>query len=74
MHEHFAGIIKPGSREAKLLDAIDPARLPRHIAVIMDGNGRGQSNAEAENFRPSLRARNRSRFARHYDASLRSRP
>jgi len=40
MHEHFAGIIKPGSREAKLLDAIDPARLPRHIAVIMDGNGR----------------------------------
>jgi len=40
MHEHFAGIITPGSREAKLLEAIDAARLPRHIAVIMDGNGR----------------------------------
>lgn len=40
MHENFAGIVKPGSREAKLLAAIDPARLPRHIAIIMDGNGR----------------------------------
>ncbi len=40
MHERFATVIEPGSDEAKLLAAIDPARLPRHIAVIMDGNGR----------------------------------
>jgi undecaprenyl diphosphate synthase len=40
MHEHFAGIVKPRSKEAELLAAIDPARLPQHIAVIMDGNGR----------------------------------
>jgi undecaprenyl diphosphate synthase len=40
MHKHFAKIIKPGSPEADLLSAIDAARLPRHIAVIMDGNGR----------------------------------
>jgi len=40
MHENFAEIIKPNSTEAMLLAAIDPARLPRHIAVIMDGNGR----------------------------------
>ncbi|HVF47786.1 MAG TPA: isoprenyl transferase [Pyrinomonadaceae bacterium] len=40
MHENFAGIIKPASSEAKLLAAIDPGRLPRHVAVIMDGNGR----------------------------------
>lgn len=40
MHKHFAEIIKPGSPEADLLAAIDPARLPRHVAVIMDGNGR----------------------------------
>jgi undecaprenyl diphosphate synthase len=31
---------KPGSEEAKLLRKINPERLPRHVAVIMDGNGR----------------------------------
>lgn len=40
MHEHFAEIIKPNSKEAGMFAAIDPRRLPRHIAVIMDGNGR----------------------------------
>jgi undecaprenyl diphosphate synthase len=34
------GFAKPGSREADLLKSIDKKRLPRHIAVIMDGNGR----------------------------------
>jgi undecaprenyl diphosphate synthase len=36
----FAGLIKPGSREETLLNQIDLTRLPRHVAVIMDGNGR----------------------------------
>ena len=40
MSGHFAEIIKPNSTDAKLLAAIDLARLPRHIAIIMDGNGR----------------------------------
>jgi undecaprenyl diphosphate synthase len=40
MHEHFAGIVKPHTAEARLLDSIDHDRLPEHIAVIMDGNGR----------------------------------
>ena len=40
MHENFAKVIKPKSAEAELLAQIDPARLPEHIAVIMDGNGR----------------------------------
>lgn len=40
MRENFAGIIKPNSAEVKLLAAIDESRLPQHIAVIMDGNGR----------------------------------
>lgn len=40
MFEGFEGTIKPNSAEAKLLIAIDPERLPEHIAVIMDGNGR----------------------------------
>lgn len=38
--EPFAEILKPNTADAKLLDAIDHKRLPRHIAVIMDGNGR----------------------------------
>src|SRR5688572_5748600 len=40
MLESFKGVIKPGTKEAKLLGAIDLERLPQHIAVIMDGNGR----------------------------------
>ncbi len=40
MHENFVKIIKPKSEEAELLAAIDTARLPNHIAIIMDGNGR----------------------------------
>lgn len=40
MHENFVGIVKPNSAEAKLLAAIDLMRLPQHVAVIMDGNGR----------------------------------
>lgn len=32
--------LEPGSPEWTLASAVDPARLPRHIAVIMDGNGR----------------------------------
>jgi undecaprenyl diphosphate synthase len=40
MHPNFAGIVKPNSAEARLLATIDLARLPEHIAVIMDGNGR----------------------------------
>jgi undecaprenyl diphosphate synthase len=40
MQENFAKIIKPKSEEAKLLAQIDFARLPNHIAIIMDGNGR----------------------------------
>jgi undecaprenyl diphosphate synthase len=30
----------PGSAEEALAREIDPGRLPRHVAVIMDGNGR----------------------------------
>jgi len=34
------GIAQPGSQEARLLQRIDQDRLPKHVAVIMDGNGR----------------------------------
>jgi undecaprenyl diphosphate synthase len=34
-------LLEPASRdEARLLERLDAERLPRHIAVIMDGNGR----------------------------------
>lgn len=32
--------VKPGSKDWALAEAIDPERLPGHIAIIMDGNGR----------------------------------
>jgi undecaprenyl diphosphate synthase len=35
-----AALAEPGSVEASLLKRIDQTQLPRHVAVIMDGNGR----------------------------------
>src|SRR5438270_10233471 len=32
--------LNPGEQDWKLATAIDPDRLPAHIAIIMDGNGR----------------------------------
>ena len=32
--------LRPEDRDWELAQAIDPARLPEHIAIIMDGNGR----------------------------------
>jgi undecaprenyl diphosphate synthase len=36
----LAGFAEPGSQEAGLLKLIDSNRVPKHIAIIMDGNGR----------------------------------
>jgi undecaprenyl diphosphate synthase len=36
----FAEVVEKGSRDELLLARIDWERLPRHIAIIMDGNGR----------------------------------
>jgi undecaprenyl diphosphate synthase len=33
-------VLKPGGKDWALAETIDPGRLPAHIAVIMDGNGR----------------------------------
>jgi len=33
-------VLKPGDKDWKLAKEIDPKRLPAHIAIIMDGNGR----------------------------------
>lgn len=36
----FAEVVKEGSRDDLLLSSIAWERLPRHVAIIMDGNGR----------------------------------
>jgi undecaprenyl diphosphate synthase len=40
MWESLEGYVRPGTEEAALVSSIDFSRLPRHVAVIMDGNGR----------------------------------
>src|SRR5271154_3656752 len=36
-------VLAPGAEDFRLAQAIDPDRLPAHIAIIMDGNGRWAS-------------------------------
>lgn len=40
MLDDFTEVVPKGSPEERLLASIDWDRLPRHVAVIMDGNGR----------------------------------
>src|ERR1041384_6964168 len=40
MLSDFSGVIQNGSREETLLASVAWDRLPRHVAIIMDGNGR----------------------------------
>src|SRR5436305_9402829 len=40
MLSDFTGLVKTGSREERLLGSIVWDRLPRHVSIIMDGNGR----------------------------------
>src|SRR5437868_12394860 len=40
MLSDFSEVVKKGTRESMLLASIDWDRLPRHVAIIMDGNGR----------------------------------
>src|SRR5438128_12025386 len=40
MLEDFSSVIKPGSPDHKLLSALDWARIPRHVAIVRDGDGR----------------------------------
>lgn len=55
----LAALADPGSPEEKLLRAIDLGRLPAHVAVIMDGNGRwarARSLPRSEGHRAGVRA------------------
>jgi len=42
--DEMLAVTPPGSPEEVLVRGIDFARLPRHIAIIMDGNGRWAAN------------------------------
>jgi undecaprenyl diphosphate synthase len=48
MHKDFDNVTQAGSLDEKLLSAIDWSRLPRHVAIIMDGNGRWRRNAASQ--------------------------
>src|SRR6185295_6610908 len=38
--QDLLAVVPSGSEERALVEALDFSRLPRHVAVIMDGNGR----------------------------------
>ena len=40
MNKDLEQFVKPGSEAEKLVRAMDLEALPRHVAIIMDGNGR----------------------------------
>jgi undecaprenyl diphosphate synthase len=40
MLANFTDVVQRGSRDESLLAQVDWTRLPRHVAIIMDGNGR----------------------------------
>ena len=53
----IAQIAPPGSPEERLLEQLDPTRLPQHIAIIMDGNGRWAKSRNLPRVRLARRGR-----------------
>ena len=52
-------IAEPGTREREILERIDPGRIPSHVAIIMDGNGRwakARSLPRVEGHRAGIRS------------------
>ncbi len=57
--QDLLAVVAPGTEEEQVLLAIDFARLPRHVAVIMDGNGRWaqlRSKTRVEGHRAGVQA------------------
>lgn len=48
MEEQALAPYPPGSEERGLIERIDPMRLPLHVAITMDGNGRWAKNRGLE--------------------------
>ena len=60
MLDHVRSLYPKESEEFALLAQIDEKRLPRHVAIIMDGNGRWAKQKNlAENSRAQRRRGNR---------------
>jgi len=51
-------IAAPGTEERAALELLDLGALPRHLAIIMDGNGRwaGRATAAGRGHRAAIRA------------------
>jgi undecaprenyl diphosphate synthase len=47
--------IPPGSADLELARQIQPDRLPQHVAIIMDGNGRWAASATRRAWRGTAR-------------------
>ncbi len=59
MFKDLEGFLEPGSEEERLAREIDPTRIPQHVAVIMDGNGRwakSRNLARIEGHRAGIRS------------------
>ena len=59
MIQPYDDIAQPGSHERELLERLDTDRLPRHVAIIMDGNGRwaqARNLPRVEGHRAGIRA------------------
>jgi undecaprenyl pyrophosphate synthase len=47
---NFSGLLRKGSAEERIFRFLDLGNLPRHVAIIMDGNGRWARNAICPGF------------------------
>ncbi len=57
-HSHVRRGFGPLSvEESELLKKLDLSRLPRHVAIIMDGNGRGPAQASSAHCRAPFRTK-----------------
>ena len=59
MRQDLRELVEPGSEAERLVEALDFDRLPRHVAIIMDGNGRwasGRSLARVQGHRAGIAA------------------
>jgi undecaprenyl diphosphate synthase len=59
MLESWKGVLPPGGEADRLMQDIDPARIPAHVAVIMDGNGRwaqARGRSRVEGHRAGLKS------------------
>jgi undecaprenyl diphosphate synthase len=70
MKTSFKGFIEEGSEEDALLRKIDLKKLPRHVAIIMDGNGRWAKQRGLERVTGHKQGAKSARIVTEYAAHL----